>query len=171
MADDSDWVRRAQTDDSRTPAELIAAYREGPVLVRDAVAGMNAEALRARPIPAKMSTLEVIGHIADSEQYLADRLKRTIATDKPLLMGVNGILYLEALRYHDRDVELQLRLIETTREQMAADLDRLAEDSWTREAIHSEVGLVTLRKLLLHAIRHLESHVAAVQEKRDALGL
>jgi len=139
--------------------------------VREALVGMDEEMLRSRPIPGKMSTLEVLGHIADSEQYLADRMKRTIATDKPLLMGVDGILYLEALRYHERDADLQLHLIEVTREQMAADLDQLDDSAWIREAVHSETGLVTLRQLLLHAIRHLEGHVAAVREKRDALGL
>jgi len=41
----------------------------------------------------------------------------------------------------------------------------------TRTAIHSEVGLVTVRDQLLHAIGHIDSHLAAVDEKRAALGL
>jgi hypothetical protein len=54
---------------------------------------------------------------------------------------------------------------------MAADLDRLAPEAWDRTAIHTETGLVTLRGLLLHAIRHVERHVAAIAEKRAVLGL
>ena len=171
MADDSARMQRAQPDDPLTPAELIAAYRQGPMLVRDALEGMNAAMLRARPIPGKMSSLEVVCHIADCDQFLADRMKRTIATENPLLMGVDGMLYLAALRYQDRELELQLRVIEITREQMAADLDRLDDSAWEREAVHSEDGLMTLEQLLLHTVRHLESHVAAIREKRDALGL
>jgi len=71
----------------------------------------------------------------------------------------------------ERWLRLDLRLIEVTREQMAGDLARLAPDEWLREAVHSETGLVTLRQLLLHSIRHLESHVDAIHEKRAALGL
>jgi hypothetical protein len=58
-----------------------------------------------------------------------------------------------------------------TREQMAADLHRLALEAWERTAVHSENGLVTLRQLLLHATRHLERHVVTIGEKRAALGL
>ena len=171
MAANTTWALDVESHDGRTPAELLAAYRRGPILVRQALAGMDPTMLRARPVAGKMSSIEVVGHIADAEQFLADRMKRTIATDKPLLMGVDGILYLEALSYQDRDAGLQLRLIEATREQMVADLERLDEYTWSREAIHSEAGLVTLRQLLLHAVCHLESHVAAIREKRDALGL
>jgi hypothetical protein len=118
-----------------------------------------------------MSATEVVCHIVDADQFMADRMKRTIATERPLLMGVDGIAYLEALRYVERDLALDLRLLEVTREQMAADLARLDPVTWERDAVHSENGLVTLRELLLHTIRHLERHVAAIYEKRTALGL
>lgn len=79
--------------------------------------------------------------------------------------------YPEALGYSERDVELDLALVDATRNQMAADLDRLDEDAWQRSAIHSETGLVTTRGLLFHAIRHLEGHVETIQAKREAMGV
>jgi len=158
-------------DTDSSVADLIAAYREGPGLVRNAAAGMDAAALLARPIAGKMSTLEVVCHIVDCDQFIADRMKRTIAIDKPLLLGVHATAYLERLHYQERDLELQLRLLDVTREQMAADLERLQPDAWSREAVHSETGLVTLKGLLLHAIDHVDSHLAAIAEKRAALGL
>lgn len=169
--DEASVVRASQEDDGRSSAELIAAYRVGPALLRDAVADMTPDQLRARPVPGKFSTLEVVGHVADCDQFLADRMKRTIALERPLLLGVAGDLYLEALQYQERDLALQLQLIEVTRRQMAADLERLPAASWARTAVHNEIGLVTLRQLLLHSIRHLERHLAAIAEKRRALGL
>lgn len=157
--------------DSRVPAELIAAYREGAGHLRRSVEGMTREQLTTRPIAGKMSSLEVLCHVADADQFLADRIKRTVATDRPLLVGVDGIAYLDALHYHARDVELQLALVDATREQLAADLDRLGEEAWERPAVHTETGLVTTRQLLLHAIRHLERHIDAIAEKRAALGI
>ena len=121
--------------------------------------------------PGKMSSLEVVCHIVDADQFMCDRMKRTIATEMPLLMGVNGIAYLDQLHYHDRDPELDIHLLAVQREQMLADLARLPDDAWERSAIHSEVGKLTLRQLLNHAVRHLEEHVASIAEKRTALGL
>ena len=37
--------------------------------------------------------------------------------------------------------------------------------------MHGETGLVTLRQLVLHAVRHQEHHLGFVAEKRRALGL
>jgi len=170
-SDDSAVVRSAQADDGRPPAELIRLYRTGPEALRELVSDMTREQLVAVPVPGKMSTLEVVCHVVDADQFLADRMKRTIATDKPLLMGVNGILYLEALHYGERDLQMQLSLLDVTRWQMAEDLERLEPDAWSREAVHSESGLVTLRQLLRQAIRHLERHGEAIKEKRVALAL
>ncbi len=77
-------------DDGRPRADLVAEYRDGPALLRRAVADMDARQLRERPVAGKMSTLEVLGHVADCEQFLADRIKRTASTDLPLLVGVDG---------------------------------------------------------------------------------
>lgn len=154
-----------------SPAELFAAYRRGPKTLRDAVAGMDVDALRARPIAGKMSSLEVLCHIVDSDQFMCDRVKRTVATERPLVMGVESAAYPGPLHYHDRDPELDLRLLEAQREQLAADLTRLGPETWERTAVHSENGLMTLRDTVHHAVEHLESHVEAILAKRRALGL
>lgn len=171
MTDQSAQVAAAHNDDGLAVAELVAAYVAGVRLLSDSVTGMDLVALRARPIDGKMSSLEVLSHVADCEQFLADRIKRTAATDRPLLVGVDASPYLDVLHYQDRDPELQLRLVEATRLHLAADLAWLPEDAWTRVGVHTETGLVTLRQLLLHAIRHLEYHVGTILEKRRALGI
>ena len=154
-----------------SPAGLLRRYVRGAEVLRDAIAGLDAEALRARPIAGKMSTLEVACHIVDSDQFMCDRMKRTIATERPLIIGVESADYPEPLRYHERDVALDLRLLESQREQMAADLAKLAPEAWERTAVHSEIGLVTLLDLFKHAVDHLESHVVTIAEKRAAMGL
>ena len=54
---------------------------------------------------------------------------------------------------------------------MARILRLLDDGAWSRTAVHSETGLVTLRQLVLHAVRHLDHHLGFVAEKRRALGL
>ncbi|MBN2405953.1 MAG: DinB family protein [Coriobacteriia bacterium] len=171
MPNDTARVASAMEDDARTIPELLAAYRGGTDLLADAIEGMSAGQLRARSVEGKMSSLEVVAHVCDCEQFLADRMKRIIALDTPLLVGVNGSLYLDALGYQDRDPQLDIAMARATREQMAADLERLGVDAWSRTGVHTEVGVVTLRQQLLHTIRHLEWHLETIAEKRCALGL
>src|SRR5260370_3832413 len=86
--------------DALTVADLISAYEKGVEELRLAVAGMTVEQLRSRPVTGKWSTLEVVCHIADCEQFFADRLKRTVAMDRPLLLRADGFRYPEQLRHH-----------------------------------------------------------------------
>src|SRR5262249_22497986 len=136
--------------DDPSAAELIADYEAGPDLLRRGVAGMSAEELRLRPVAGKWSSLEVVCHAGDCEQFFADRMKRTLAMNRPLLLGADGFSYPEPVRYHDRDVEEELALVELTRRQMARILRLVGPEAWERTAVHSEVGLVTLRQLLRH---------------------
>jgi uncharacterized damage-inducible protein DinB len=160
----------AQRDDgTHTAADLISAYEKGVDELRLAVAGMADEQLRCRPVAGKWSTLEVICHVADCEQFFADRMKRTVAMDRPLLLGADGFRYPEPLRYQDHDLEQEFDLVAVTRRQMARTLRLVAPDAWQRTAVHSETGLVTLRQLLLHAINHLHHHLRFVAEKRAAM--
>ena len=156
-------------DDALTATDLISAYEKGVEELRLAVAGMTGEQLRSRPVAGKWSTLEVVCHIADCEQFFADRMKRTVAMDRPPLLGADGFRYPEPLRYQEHDLEQELDLVAVTRRQMAHTLRLVASDAWQRTAVHSETGLVTLRQLLLHAINHLRHHLRFVSEKRAAM--
>lgn len=164
-------VEYAQRDDSSlTAADLILAYEKGIEELRLAVAGMTSEQLRSRPVAGKWSMLEVVCHIADCEQFFADRMKRTVAMERPLLLGADGFRYPEPLSYQEHDLEQELDLVAVNRRQMARTLKLVAAGAWQRTAVHSETGLVTLRQLLLHAINHLRHHLRFVAEKRVALG-
>lgn len=168
MPDSSSPVARIVANQD-SPAELLVRYAAGAAILREAIAGMDAESLRARPIAAKMSSLEVVSHIVDSDQFMCDRMKRTIATELPLLIGVESAFYRRPLHYHDRDPGLDIQLLEIQRQQMAADLALIPTAAWKRAAIHSEVGALTLRQLLVHAVRHLEVHVDSIAEKRAVM--
>jgi uncharacterized damage-inducible protein DinB len=166
----STMVAYAQRDDETlTVADLISAYEKGEEELRVAVTGMTGEQLRSRPVVGKWSTLEVVCHIADCEQFFADRMKRTVAMDRPLLLGADGFRYPEPLLYQEHDLEQELDLVAVTRRQLARTLRLVAPNAWQRTAVHSETGLVTLRQLLLHAINHLRHHLRFVAEKRAAM--
>ena len=152
-------------------AELAAAYRQGSADLRAAVAGMTRDQLLARPVPGKWSTLEVVAHIADFDPILVERMKRIIALDDAAFAVADENRFTDRLRYHDRDVEEELRLIEITRSQMARIIETLTPAELQRTGVHSVKGPVTLEAVIAGATKHIAGHLPHVFEKRKALGL
>jgi uncharacterized damage-inducible protein DinB len=160
----------AQKDDESLSVEhLLSVYDQGVADLRAAVSGMTSEELRYRPIAGKWSTLEVVCHLTDCEQFFADRMKRTLAMDRPLLVGADGFRYPDPVQYHQRNLDEELELLAITRRQMSRILRLVPAEAWRRTAVHTETGLVTLRQLLLHAVNHLAHHLRFIAEKRAAL--
>jgi hypothetical protein len=150
--------------------ELVHTYLAGTESLRAAVAGMTKEQLMARPVPGRWSTLECVAHIADFEPILAERMKRIISHDRPLLTVADENLFVKALNCNERDVEEELAIVGLTRKQMSRILDALHPEDASRVGIHSYKGLVTLEATLTAAINHIPHHVKFIEEKRQALG-
>jgi len=154
-----------------THAELIDAYLASLPRLRRAVADLSPEQLRARPVPGKWSTLEVVCHLVDSEQAWCHRMKRVIVEERPLLIGYDESRFTAGLAYHDSDLEEELALMEGMRRQMARRLRTMPESAWSRTGIHSERGLVTLAEMLALEIEHVPHHLEHILEKRRVMGL
>lgn len=151
--------------------QMIDAYLAGVETLRRAVAGMTREQLTARPVPGKWSTLEVICHLADFEPIMADRMKRIIAEERPILLGANEKRFAAALAYHGREAEEEMAIIEQTRRQLARILCTLPEAALQLVGIHNECGPRTLEQMLTTATNHILHHVKFIEDKRRALGL
>src|SRR5947209_6906221 len=154
-----------------TLREAADSYLAATAALRSAVAGMDPNQVVARPVAGKWSTLEVVCHIADFEPIMADRMKRVIAFDRPQLLAADENGFAKTLAYHDRHLEEELAVIETTRRQMARILRALPESAADRVGVHSERGPKTLRELLTGATGHIAHHLPFVTAKRQALGL
>jgi hypothetical protein len=150
---------------------LIEQYLAGPAQLRKAVAGMTREQLAARPVPGKWSTLELICHIADFEPVYADRMKRVIAEENPLLLAGDPDRFQARLAYSNRDAEEEMALIQVVRSQMARILKTLPESDFARTGKHSVDGPIPLAVLLERITNHIPHHVTFVEEKRKALGM
>ncbi len=152
-------------------ATMIDEYLKGPAILRKAVTGLSREQLLARPVAGKWSTLEVVAHLADFDPLLAERMKRTIALERPTFLGADENLFASHLAYHDRDLEEELAIIEKTRQQLARILRKLPDSVLERVGVHNERGPKTLEQLLSTAINHIPHHLKFIDEKRRALGL
>lgn len=152
-------------------SKLIDDYAHGPKLLRDAVAGMTPEQLRARPVAGKWSTLEVVAHIADFEPVYADRMKRIIAENEPTMFGGDPDLFAARLAYHERDLETELAMVEAVRRHAATILRTLRAEDFQRVGRHSTDGPLSLETILGRIARHIPHHLPFIREKRAALGV
>jgi DinB superfamily len=167
---ESIYMAAMQHDDpTQTSADLIVAYEAGIHELSASVAGMTPEQVRTRPIPGKWSTQEVVSHLADTEIYFSDRIERTIVLERPLLMDVDEQPYIKHLGYQDFDLTEELNLFIALRRHIVRILKRQPPEAWQRTAIHTGTGLVTLRKLVLQAVRHTRHHLPFIAEKRAAM--
>ncbi len=167
---DPDYMTRMQHDDgSLSSSDLIDLYEQGIAELRTAVDGMTAEQSRARPIPGKWSTVEVVSHLAGSELFFTDRMERTIALERPLLMSVDERPYPERMKYESLDLGEELEMFCALRRHMTRALRLQPADAWKRTAVHSDSGLLTLRQLVFQPVRHLRHHLPFIAEKRAAL--
>ncbi len=149
--------------------QLIDDYLAGPAALRQAIVEMTPAQLNAAPIPGKWSTRQVICHIADFEPVYADRIKRVIAEDEPLLMSGDPDQFAAMLAYDQRDLEIELRMIEAVRKHLASILRTLPAETFQRAGKHSRDGLLTVEKLLTRITGHIPHHVKTIQEKLAAL--
>ncbi len=151
-------------------AELIAEYQAGPRLLRDALAGLTPEQLRDQPIPGRWSTRQVVLHLADAEAMYADRMKRVLAEDEPLLAPAVPDEWVSRLAYDRRELEEELTLIELIRSQMSRILLSLQPADFRRRGVHPARGPMTLEEILRRATDHIPHHVRFIEEKRRAMG-
>jgi uncharacterized damage-inducible protein DinB len=150
-------------------AALIDEYSAGPAELRKLVAGLSAEQIRARPIPGKWSTLEVVCHLADFEPVYLDRMKAVLTQDKPTFFGRDETAFAAKFAYHQRDLAEELNLIESCRQSMTRILCTLPPTDFQRLGVHNEAGEMTFESLLRRVTGHLTHHARFIAEKRAAL--
>lgn len=156
--------------DIATRDRLVQEYLSGPQQLRQVVKGMSKEQQLAKPVAGKMSTLEVVCHLSDFDPIYVERMKRTIAFDKPTIQGADENVFAEKLYYHDRDLEEEMKLLEASRGSMARILQKLPLEAWSREGLHNERGPMTLQKMVEVMNNHIPHHVKFIEEKRKVLG-
>jgi uncharacterized damage-inducible protein DinB len=152
-----------------TTAALLEEYLRGPQALREAVRGLTPEQQRARPGPGTWSTLEVVGHLADTEALYAERMKRMIAEETPTLLYADETRWVERLASHARDLEEELQFLEIARKQMARILRAVPPECFQRVGNHNKSGPQTVEQVLQKANAHLTHHLGFIQEKRCKL--
>jgi hypothetical protein len=151
--------------------QLIDRYVAEAADLGKSIAGLSREDLLAFPIPGTWSIQQIVIHMFDADLVSADRMKRIIAEDNPLLIGYDESKYAARLHYEDQDAHLACEIFAKNRQLMGEVLRRLPDEVFNRTAIHNERGKTTLAEYLAWGVvGHLQHHLKFVREKRKLLG-
>jgi hypothetical protein len=126
--------------------------------------------MHAVPIPGKWSTHQVVIHLADGEASFADRIRRIIAMENPVLLAWDENKFSQNLFYSEQSAQDAVTLIATIRRQLTRVLRKLPPEAFLRTGQHSERGPQTLEQVIGFANWHLDHHLKFVAEKRAKLG-
>lgn len=150
---------------------VIARYAGGGPLLAYAVADLNPDQEQARPGPGKWSIAELVCHLVDTDLVYAERMKRIIAEDEPVLQAFDENAWIARLDSQNMPVEEAVNLFVANRHWMTRILRTCSEADFARVGFHSEEGPQTLAHQLSYMVNHVDHHLRFLFSKRGNLGV
>lgn len=127
------------------------------------------DADRQRPHrPGGWSVAIILGHVADAELVLGERLRRIISEDRPQIRAFDENAWATAMAYQQMPSATVFALFEGCRLANIDLIDRLGAASAARMFVHSETGERTFAQESEKICAHAEHHLGHI---RTALAL
>jgi DinB superfamily len=114
--------------------EITKTLRATPVVLRTLVSGVDDGRLRRRPAPEEWAIIEVVAHLADTEERALGRVRRILVEDDPELAPFDQQTLAEQRHYLDLDLEEELARLEQLRRQHLDLLEGLDASGWSAGA-------------------------------------
>lgn len=150
---------------------VVERYAAGGNLLAYAVAGLGAEHATARPGPGQWSIAELVAHLLDADLVLADRMKRVVAEEEPVLQAFDENAWIRRLGSNEMPIDEAVALFSANRRWMTRVLKNCTEADFARTGMHTEAGPRSLAALLAGAVGHLDHHLRFLYAKRANLGV
>lgn len=150
--------------DADERSRLIARYKEGHRVVKDALKGATEEELD-RVVEGDWTPRQIAHHLADSEMNSAIRIRKLLCEDKPVIQGYDEKAFAEKLT-GDRPIEPSLEAMRWARETSAQLLERMTEEDWLRGGTHTEIGPYSVQDWLRMYAAHGHDHAEQIKRAR-----
>jgi DinB superfamily len=112
------------------------------------------------------AVIEVVAHLADTEERALARVRRMEAEDEPELAPFDQEALAEERHYLDLDLEGELARLEQLREQHVAELEGLDGSGWERTGRHGQHGRMSVELYETHVAAEEVDHLAQVARLR-----
>ena len=151
-----------------TNQESIKALRAVPAITRVLARGMEEEALRSRPAPEAWAAIEVIAHMADTDERALERIRRMREEDEPTLPAFDQDALAVERAYIAQPIEPTLRRLQETIAALVATLESLDDGGWRRTGRHETHGRLSIAEYLAHVAAEDVDHLAQLARLSDA---
>jgi hypothetical protein len=143
--------------------EILKTLRATPVVLRALFAEVDDAPLRHRPAAGEWAIIEVVGHLADTEERALGRVRRMLAEDTPYLEPFDQEALAEQRRYlDDLDLNQELARFEQLRREHVAVLEALDAPGWQRTGRHGEHGEMSVELYETHVAAEEVDHLAQI---------
>jgi hypothetical protein len=146
--------------------EIIKTLRASPVVLRALVAGVDEAGQRRRPEPGEWAIIEVVAHLADTEERALGRVRRMLAEDTPQLAPFDQEALAIQRHYLELDLEAELARLDQLRTQHLTVLETIDVPAWERTGRHGEHGELTVELYETHVAAEEVDHLAQIARLR-----
>lgn len=150
---------------------LIDRYESGADIPAQRIQGLSEAQLDALPVPGTWSIRQLVVHLYESDMIATDRMRRIAAMNRPLLIGYDQDAFIAKLHPERVDAHMAAQAFALNRHLMVAVLRTLPDEVFSRDGVHNERGLLTLRQLVEGYCEHLDGHLVHLDRKLKALGV
>ncbi len=148
--------------------EILELFRHGPEILEEALRGVSESETKFIPAPGKWNIRQIARHLADTEIVAGMRLRQIIAEDRPLMAVFDQDLWADRLAYTECDAFDSAAKFRALRTDMAAILDTLPAEAFTRVGLHPERGAATLAEWVKRFGIHVQTHAGQIRRIREA---
>lgn len=149
---------------------LIDDVAAAPMMLRDAVRGLDPEQLDTPYRPGGWTVRQTIHHVADSHMNSYIRLRLALTETEPAIRPYEQQLWAELPDARTAPVEVSLQLLDSLHARWVALLRTLAPADFGRCFRHPELGLVRLDTNLALYAWHGKHHTAHITGLRQRMG-
>lgn len=143
-------------------AELLKSLRAAPIVLRALVAGLTDERLRRRPAEGEWAVIEVVAHLADTDERALARTRRMLAEAEPSLPAYDPAALARERGYLGFDLARELDRFGAIRAEHVGLLASLDDAAWQRAGHHEEHGRITVQQLAAHTAGEDVEHLAQI---------
>lgn len=151
-----------------TREESLKALRAVPVVARALVQGLDDAALRQRPEPGEWAVIEIISHMADTDERALARIRQMRDENEPLLAAFDPEALAVERAYITAPIEPTLRRLEDVIATLIAELGALDDAGWERFGRHEAHGRMSIATYLAHVAAEDVDHLAQIARTRYA---
>lgn len=143
----------------------IANILESAEVIRRTVESAPAELLDRGPAEGEWSVTEILAHVRNVVMLAyGQRIRRLFVETEPQFADYDERRYLRSANWRPLPAGESLDMILAEHRQIAALLNTLPEEAWSRAGYHPESGALTIEYLAQRIAEHAEEHQRQIAE-------